>query len=52
MKLTGAPDIYDRVARKKLVHVSINADLLAQAKALNISLVRTLEFSLEELVRA
>ncbi len=42
---------YDLTAPKKATNVSINADLLQQAKSLNINLSRTLEERLSELVR-
>ena len=42
---------YDPSAPKKPTNVSVNSDLLAQAKALNINLWQTLEQRLEELVR-
>lgn len=42
---------YDLTAPKKATNVSINADLLQQAKALSINLSRTLEVRLSELVR-
>jgi len=42
---------YDRTAPKKATNVSINVDLLQQAKALGINLSRTLEERLAELVR-
>jgi len=41
---------YDRSAPKKATNVSINADLLQQAKALGINLSRTLEERLEQVV--
>jgi len=42
---------YDLTAPKKATNVSINVDLLQQAKALGINLSRTLEERLAELVR-
>jgi antitoxin CcdA len=43
---------YDVKAPKKPTNVSINSDLLAKAKKLNINLSATLETSLIDLVRA
>lgn len=43
--------VYDLTAPKKATNVSINADLLQQAKTLGINLSRTLEEQLSELVR-
>jgi len=44
-------DIYDPSAAKKPTNLSINSDLLRQAKALNVNLSQTLEQRLAELVR-
>lgn len=44
--------VFDIQAPKKPTSVSINADLLAQAKALEINLSATLEAALMELVNA
>lgn len=43
--------IYDTHAQKKATNLSLNSDLLAQAKALKINLSATLEKSLAEEVR-
>jgi len=43
--------IFDPAAPKKSANLSINADLLQQAKQLNINLSQTLEQHLAELVR-
>lgn len=43
--------IYDQTAPKKSANLSINADLLQQAKQLNINLSQTLEQHLAEIVR-
>ncbi len=43
---------YDTTAPKKAANLSINSDLLEQAKALNINLSRTLEQGLEQHIRA
>jgi len=43
---------FDTAAPKKATNLSINADLLRQAKELNINLSQTLERSLSEVVRA
>jgi antitoxin CcdA len=42
---------YNSSAPKKATNLSINAELLAEAKSLNINLSQTLEQRLEELVR-
>lgn len=42
---------FDTAAPKKATNLSINADLLRQAKELNINLSQTLEQHLAELVR-
>ncbi len=42
---------FDTTAPKKATNLSINADLLRQAKELNINLSQTLESSLTEVVR-
>lgn len=42
---------YDPLAPKKPTNVSVNSELLAQAKALNINLSQTLEQRLADLVR-
>ncbi|MDR3391027.1 MAG: type II toxin-antitoxin system CcdA family antitoxin [Sulfuriferula sp.] len=42
---------YDPAAPKKSANLSINADLLQQAKQLNINLSQTLEQHLAEIVR-
>jgi len=42
---------FDISAPKKATNLSINADLLRQAKELNINLSQTLELHLAELVR-
>jgi antitoxin CcdA len=42
--------LYDRAARKKATNVSVNADLLRQAKALNVNLSQTLERCLEQVL--
>jgi len=43
--------VFDTSAPKKSVNLSINADLLQQAKLLNINLSQTLEQHLAEIVR-
>ena len=43
--------IYNPAAPKKSANLSINADLLQQAKKLNINLSQTLELHLAEIVR-
>ena len=43
--------IYDQSAPKKSANLSINADLLQQAKQLNINLSQTLEQHLAEIIR-
>lgn len=43
--------IYDKSASKKASNLSINSDLLRQAKALDINLSATLEAALEVKVR-
>ena len=43
--------IFDTSAPKKSANLSINADLLQQAKQLNINLSQTLEQHLAEIVR-
>ena len=43
--------IYDQSAPKKSANLSINADLLQQAKQLNINLSQTLEQHLAETIR-
>jgi antitoxin CcdA len=42
---------FNPVAAKKSANLSINADLLQQAKKLNINLSQTLELHLAEIVR-
>ena len=42
--------LYNPAASKKSVNLSINADLLQQAKQLNINLSQTLELHLAEIV--
>ena len=42
---------YDAAAPKKSANLSINADLLQQAKQLNINLSQTLELHLADVVR-
>jgi antitoxin CcdA len=42
---------FDQAAPKKSANLSINADLLQQAKQLNINLSQTLEQRLTEIVR-
>jgi antitoxin CcdA len=44
--------VYDGSAEKKPANLSINADLLRQARELKINLSATLEARLEEIVRA
>lgn len=43
--------LFNHSAPKKATNLSINSDLLAQAKELGINLSRTLEASLEELIK-
>lgn len=57
MRINYAKDVivgnifYDPAAPKKSANLSINADLLQQAKQLNINLSQTLEQHLAEIVR-
>jgi antitoxin CcdA len=44
-------DFYNTNASKKAVNVSVNSDLLQQAKILNINLSATLEDELAHLIR-
>ncbi len=43
--------IYDKTARKKATNLSVNSDLLQQAKDLKINISNSLEKKLEEMVR-
>ncbi len=43
--------VFNPAAPKKLANLSINADLLQQAKQLNINLSQTLEQHLAEIIR-
>jgi antitoxin CcdA len=43
--------VYDTKAKKKATNLSINSDLLKQAKECNINLSSTLEATLEEKIR-
>ncbi|MHB1237105.1 MAG: type II toxin-antitoxin system CcdA family antitoxin [Gallionella sp.] len=43
--------VFDQAAPKKSANLSINADLLQQAKRLNINLSQTLEQHLAEIIR-
>ena len=43
--------VFNQAAPKKSVNLSINADLLQQAKQLNINLSQTLEQHLAEIIR-
>ncbi len=43
--------VYDYNARKKATNVSINSDLLKQAKELKINLSKTLEQNLEQIIK-
>jgi antitoxin CcdA len=52
MKLRQTVAAYDATAPKKAANLSVNSDLLEQAKAFNINLSRTLEQGLEEQIRA
>lgn len=52
MKARQTAATYDASAPKKAANLSVNSDLLEQAKALNINLSRTLEQGLEEQIRA
>lgn len=45
------PEIYDRSAPRKAANLSINADLLEQARKLDVNLSRLLEERLTEVVR-
>ena len=45
-------DIYDRGASKKATNLTVNSDLLAQAKSLGINISALLERALSEQVRA
>jgi antitoxin CcdA len=49
--MTLYPEPYDPNAPKKSANLSINNDLLRQAKALNINLSQTLEQRLVEIIR-
>jgi antitoxin CcdA len=51
MRMTLRMSLYDRSAPKRAANVSVNADLLRQAKALGVNLSRTLEKGLEEALR-
>jgi antitoxin CcdA len=44
--------LYDRSAPKRAVNMSVNADLVAKAKALGVNLSEALEARLAELVAA
>ncbi|HLT03837.1 MAG TPA: type II toxin-antitoxin system CcdA family antitoxin [Pseudomonas sp.] len=44
--------LFDTQAKKKPIKVSINSDLLAKARALQVNLSATFEAALEEQVRA
>ena len=44
-------DLYNTNAPKKAANVSINSDLLQQAKALKINLSATLKYELAQLIR-
>ena len=46
-----AIDVFDRSAPKKATNVSVNSDLLRQAKELGVNLSQALEKRLEEIVR-
>ncbi len=50
-KLRQPSATYDVTSPKRATNLSVNADLLDQAKALNINLSRTLEESLEQRIR-
>ncbi len=50
-KSNMASDRRNRTAPKRSTNVSVNSELLRQAKALNINLSRTLEERLAELIR-
>nr|WP_298414182.1 type II toxin-antitoxin system CcdA family antitoxin [uncultured Halomonas sp.] len=42
------PELYDTTAPKKSANLSVNSDLLAKTRALNINLSATLERALKE----
>lgn len=46
------PHLYDKSAAKKATNLSVNSDLLAKSRALNINLSATLEHALESKLRA
>ena len=46
-----AADVFDRAAPKKATNVSVNSDLLRQAREMGVNLSQTLEKRLEEIVR-
>jgi antitoxin CcdA len=47
-----AAPAYDKSARKRATNLSVNEDLLRQARELGVNLSQALEQKLEELVRA
>ena len=47
-----ATDVFDRSAPKKAANVSVNSDLLRQARELGVNLSATLEKELEEIIRS
>jgi antitoxin CcdA len=49
--MTMPAPVFDLKAPKKAVNLSINADMLRQARAMKINLSKTLEEKLEQLVR-
>jgi antitoxin CcdA len=49
--MTMPAPVFDLKAPKKAVNLSINADMLRQARELKINLSKTLEETLEQLVR-
>lgn len=44
-------DVFDRAAPKKATNVSVNSDLLRQAREMGVNLSQALEKRLEEIVR-
>jgi hypothetical protein len=46
------PALYDNKAAKKAVHLSVNCDLLHQARLLNVNLSQVLEERLVELLQS
>ena len=51
-EICDGPPVCDPKAPKKAVNLSINSDLLRQARELGVNLSKTLESELEQLIRA